>query len=91
MKKFKVYSTAERSLTRQVHKNVHICCVVHVYINQLSVGVRYLELVDCAWYLRSLGVASITLCVCMLGFLYLYSKTLETTGPLHFYVQNGTE
>ena len=26
-------------------------------------GVRYLELIDCAWYLRSLGVASITLSV----------------------------
>ena len=50
---------------------------VHVYTKQLFVGVRYLELIDCACSLRSLGVASITLCVCTVAFLYSYSKTLD--------------
>ena len=69
VKKFKVYSTAERSSLLDSPRTL---CVVHVYTKQLFVGVRYLELIDCACSLRSLGVASITLCVRTVAFLYPY-------------------
>ena len=71
VKKFKVYSTAS------LFDSPRTPCVVHIYTKQLFVGVCYLELIDCACSLRSLGVASITLCVCTVAFLYPYSKTLD--------------
>ena len=47
-------------------------------MKQLFVGVRYLELIDCACYLRSLGVTSITLCVHVLwGFCTRTQKRLK--------------
>ena len=70
VKKFKVYSTTERSSLFDLPRTL---CVVHIYTKQLFVGMRYLELIDCACSLRSLGVV----CVCTVAFLYSYSKMLD--------------
>ena len=71
VKKFKVDSTVERS---SLFDSPRTLCIVHVYTKQLFVGVHYLELIDCTCSLRSLGVASITLCVYVLWCFCIHTR-----------------